>query len=101
MALSVVDLYRDILPKTNCKDCGYPTCLAFASMVVSEKLPLENCPYLDPETLARCTKELEAQYAEGKWLKRYLFTFIWRKVGNHNPRADGRGLLNFPIQSQR
>ena len=70
MALSVVDLYRDILPKTNCKDCGYPTCLAFASMVVSEKLPLENCPYLDPETLAKCTKELEAQYAEGKWLKR-------------------------------
>lgn len=70
MALSVVDLYRDILPKTNCKDCGYTTCLAFASMVVSEKLPLENCPYLYPETLAKCTKELEAQYAEGKWLKR-------------------------------
>jgi len=70
MALSVVDLYRDILPKTNCKDCGYPTCLAFASMVVSEKLPLENCPYLDPETLSKCTKELETQYAEGKWLKR-------------------------------
>ena len=70
MALSVVDLYRDILPKTNCKDCGYPTCLAFASMVVSEKLPLKNCPYLDPETLAKCTKELEDQYAEGKWLKR-------------------------------
>ncbi len=39
-------------------------------MVVSEKLPLENCPYLDPETLAKCTKEPEAQYAEGKWLKR-------------------------------
>ena len=70
MALSVVDLYRDILPKTNCKDCGYPTCLAFASMVVSDKLPLENCPYLDPETLSKCTRELEAQYAEGKWLKR-------------------------------
>ena len=70
MALSVVDLYRDVLPRSNCGDCGYPTCLAFASMVVSEKLPLENCPHLDPETVARCAEELEAQYAEGKWLKR-------------------------------
>ena len=70
MALSVVDLYKDILPKTNCKECGYPTCLAFASMVVSEKHPLANCPKLDQETLDRCIPELEAQYAEGKWLKR-------------------------------
>lgn len=37
MALSVVDLYKNVLPKTNCGDCGFPTCLAFASMVVSEK----------------------------------------------------------------
>ena len=35
MALSVVDLYRQVLPRTNCGDCGYPTCMAFASMVVS------------------------------------------------------------------
>jgi hypothetical protein len=70
MALSVVDLYRDILPKTNCKDCGFPTCLAFASMVVSEKHPLENCPHLLPETIEKCRVELEAQYAAGKWTKR-------------------------------
>ncbi len=47
MPLSVVDLYRDVLPQTNCGDCGYPTCMAFAGMVVSEKLPLENCPHID------------------------------------------------------
>ncbi|MBU0995238.1 MAG: DUF3786 domain-containing protein [Proteobacteria bacterium] len=70
MALSVVDLYRDVLPKTNCRDCGFSTCMAFASMVVSEKYPLANCPHLDKETLNRCTVELEAQYAEGKWLKK-------------------------------
>ncbi len=70
MALSVVDLYRDILPKTNCGECGFPTCLAFASMVVSEKLPLERCPHLSAETVARCRLELEEQYAQGKWTKR-------------------------------
>ncbi len=70
MALSVVDLYRDILPKTNCGECGFPTCLAFASMVVSEKLPLERCPHLSPETIERCRPELEEQYAAGKWTRR-------------------------------
>jgi CO dehydrogenase/acetyl-CoA synthase gamma subunit (corrinoid Fe-S protein) len=70
MPLSVVDLYRDILPKTNCKECGYATCMAFASMVVSEKLPLKNCPHLKPDVIEKCQKELDAQYAAGKWLKR-------------------------------
>lgn len=72
MALSVVDLYRDILPKTNCKECGFTTCLAFASMVVSEKHPIANCPHLSSGILERCEKELAHQYEEGKWLKRDL-----------------------------
>ncbi len=70
MALSVVDLYAKILPKTNCQDCGYRTCIAFAGMVVSEKLPLKNCPHLDSATLKAAQPELEQQYKEGKWLKR-------------------------------
>jgi len=35
MPLSVMDLVRDILPKTNCGDCGFATCLVFASIGVS------------------------------------------------------------------
>jgi len=70
MPLSVVDLYRNVLPRTNCGDCGYPTCLAFASMVVSEKLPLRHCPYVDPERLAEWQAELDDQHAAGKWTKR-------------------------------
>jgi len=72
MPLSVIDLYRDVLPKTNCRKCGYQTCLAFASMVISEKLPLEKCPFISAETLAACNAELQAQYADGKWTKRDL-----------------------------
>ena len=70
MALSVVDLYRDVLPKTNCGDCSFPTCLAFAGMVVSEKHPLDACPHLDPAEVKKLQKELHDQYASGKWLKR-------------------------------
>jgi len=70
MPLSVVDLYRDILPKTNCGDCGFSACLAFASIVVSEKLPLGNCPHIEAGVIENCQKELDKQYASGKWLKR-------------------------------
>lgn len=67
MPLSVLDLYREILPKTNCGDCGFPTCLAFASMVVSERMPLRKCPHLDDKTVRRVQAELDEQYAQGKW----------------------------------
>lgn len=70
MALSVVDLYRDVLPRTNCGDCGFPTCVAFASRVVADRLPLEICPHLSAETVERCRPELEAQYAAGRWTRR-------------------------------
>ena len=70
MPLSVVDLYQKVLPKTNCKDCGFPTCLAFASMVVSEKLPLKNCPHLAPDVVEEYQPELDNQHAAGKWTKK-------------------------------
>lgn len=70
MPLSVIDLYRDVLPKTNCRDCGFPTCMAFASMVVSEMHPIKNCPHLAPDVVAACEAELAEQYKTGKWLKR-------------------------------
>ena len=70
MPLSVVDLYKDILPKTNCGDCGFPTCMAFAGMVVSEKHPLTNCPHIAPPLIEKCQRELDEQYATGKWTKR-------------------------------
>lgn len=42
MALSVVDIYRNMLPKTNCGDCGSPTCFAFAGKVVSKTISLDT-----------------------------------------------------------
>jgi putative component of membrane protein insertase Oxa1/YidC/SpoIIIJ protein YidD len=93
MPLSVIDLYQKVLPRTNCKDCGFPTCLAFASMVVSEKLPLAKCPHLSPEVIARCQPELDAQYAAGKWTKRDLASdaLVWAKE-----RAASMNLEDLP-----
>ena len=70
MALSVVDVYQKVLPKTNCRECGFATCLTFASMVVAEKLPLRKCPHIDAHALAGFQAELDRQHADGKWVKK-------------------------------
>lgn len=45
MALSGVEIFKH-LPKTNCKKCGYPTCLAFAMKLASLQESIEKCPDL-------------------------------------------------------
>ena len=42
---SALDVLRD-LPRTNCGECGVPTCLAFAAQVVANVKQLEGCPEL-------------------------------------------------------
>jgi len=35
-----------LLPKTNCKECGQPTCLAFAMQLANQKAALDDCPHV-------------------------------------------------------
>jgi len=51
MALSGLDIYK-LLPKTNCRECGFPTCLAFAMQLAKKAVVLEKCPYLSNEAKA-------------------------------------------------
>jgi len=48
MGLTGLEIFKQ-LPKTNCKDCGHPTCLAFAMALASGKASLENCPHVSDE----------------------------------------------------
>ena len=48
MALSGLDIYK-LLPKTNCKKCGSPTCLAFAMKLAMKKTSLDECPDVSEE----------------------------------------------------
>lgn len=48
MALSGLQIYK-LLPKTNCKDCGYPTCLAFAMKLAAKQASLDDCPHVSDE----------------------------------------------------
>ncbi|OGV65856.1 MAG: acetyl-CoA decarbonylase/synthase complex subunit gamma [Lentisphaerae bacterium RIFOXYC12_FULL_60_16] len=43
MALKALDIFK-LLPKTNCKKCGCPTCLAFAMKLAQKQATLDQCP---------------------------------------------------------
>ena len=48
MALSGLQIYK-LLPQTNCKECGFPTCLAFAMKLAQKGTELDKCPYVSDE----------------------------------------------------
>ena len=48
MALSGVQIFK-LLPKTNCKKCGHPTCLAFAMKLAQRQVSLDLCPDVSEE----------------------------------------------------
>src|SRR5512137_586863 len=52
MALSGLEIYK-LLPKTNCKECGQPTCLAFAMKLAQKQAELSACPYVSEESKAK------------------------------------------------
>ncbi len=43
-----IDIYK-LLPKTNCGDCNFPTCMAFAMQVAAKKAALDTCPHVSAE----------------------------------------------------
>lgn len=48
MPLTGIEIFK-LLPKTNCKECGVPTCLAFAMALAAGKATLTSCPYVSEE----------------------------------------------------
>ncbi len=48
MGLSGIQIYK-MLPQTNCKECGDPTCLAFAMKLAAGKAELSQCPHVSDE----------------------------------------------------
>ncbi len=67
--LSPLDVYK-LLPKTNCKSCGEPTCMAFAMKAIKREVTIDKCPPL-------LTKEYESPY---KQLRRMLRPAVWEVV---------------------
>lgn len=56
MALTGIQIFK-LLPKTNCGECGVPTCLAFAMNLAGGKAELEKCPYVSEEAKEKLAAE--------------------------------------------
>lgn len=48
---NVLDIFK-LLARTNCKECGFPTCMAFATALRKDSTKLPLCPYLSPKAYA-------------------------------------------------
>src|SRR5512136_1369471 len=55
MPLTGIEIFK-LLPKTNCKDCGVPTCLAFAMALAAGKAELSACPHVSEESKAKLSE---------------------------------------------
>ncbi|MBV7274958.1 acetyl-CoA decarbonylase/synthase complex subunit gamma [Clostridium thailandense] len=55
MALTGLDIFK-LTPKKNCKDCGFPTCLAFSMKVAGGGAEIGKCPHMAPEALEKLSE---------------------------------------------
>ncbi|MBA7601129.1 Corrinoid/iron-sulfur protein large subunit [subsurface metagenome] len=55
MPLTGIEIFK-LLPKTNCKECGEPTCLAFAMKLAVGKAELSACPHVSEESKSKLTE---------------------------------------------
>ena len=55
MALTGMQIYKD-LPRTNCKECGFPTCMAFAMQVAAGQKALSDCPAISDDAMSNLSE---------------------------------------------
>ncbi len=51
MALKGIDIFK-MSPKKNCKECGFPTCMAFCMKVAAGEAEIDKCPYFSDDAKA-------------------------------------------------
>jgi len=56
--LGVLDIMKH-LERSNCKECGVPTCMAFAALVVQGEKKLEDCPRLGDDSLNQLASQIK------------------------------------------
>ena len=59
MALKGLDIFK-LTPKTNCKECGSPTCMAFSMKVAQGGVTIDKCPHFSAEALKVLSEATEA-----------------------------------------
>ena len=58
---AVIDIFK-LLPRTNCKQCGYLTCLAYAADLRQGVVRLEECPSLSQPEYAENKEKISSMF---------------------------------------
>jgi len=88
MALTGVQIFK-LLPKTNCKKCGHPTCLAFAMKLAQRQASLDLCPDVSEEAKKVLGEEsappirpitIGSGTSQQRWARRQSFSGMKRSL---------------------
>ena len=55
MALKALDIFK-LTPKKNCKECGFPTCMAFSMKVAGGAVEVSKCPHMSDEAIQKLSE---------------------------------------------
>ncbi len=72
-----------LLPKSNCKQCGVATCLAFAADVIKGQRNLNHCPHLKSDIIKELDGKIKRQPTPEEQLKQALEP-LKRKIATIN-----------------
>ncbi len=88
MGLTPLEVVK-LLPRTNCGECGEPSCLAFAVALLAGKKPPEACPYLEPEKIPLGKESAPSSELDQAWR---ILEEIKQKVAELDLKALAQGL---------
>ncbi len=80
----------NLLDKSNCRDCGEKTCLAFAGAVFQGRKSLDECPKLDEKTVQRYSDGGEAENLADAEREAYLEKLKQEAAGRDFAEAAAR-----------
>ena len=85
---SILDILK-ILPKTNCRKCGFPTCMTFAAKVSRQETPPSQCPYVSPPVSEKA--EYQVYDDQGQPVSTVAIEIDYSRI---RPRQDINSLPN-------
>ncbi len=70
---SLIDQVNDLLPQTQCAQCGYPGCRPYAQAIIEQNVPINRCPPGGEQTITELSgllgceaPALDTQFGENK-----------------------------------
>ncbi len=64
--MKYLDIYK-LLDKSNCRECGFPTCTGFVHAVINGRKKIGECTHLDKETAAEIEKKIVVRDIEKEY----------------------------------